>query len=160
MHESGKWKWSRSVVSYSSRPHGLQPTSSSVHGIFQARVLEWGATVLNMRGNQKQKKDQAANVCFLLSANQNLCQILIDFWCCLISQKCVVQPPLEARKIRNQLDPYDHSEKWWFIVWIWPHFLCKQIWGSIGRKHQAGKWLLSKHLMVSATGCYNKDWRP
>ena len=26
MHESGKWKWSRSVVSDSKRPHGLQPT--------------------------------------------------------------------------------------------------------------------------------------
>ena len=26
MHESEKWKWSRSVVSHSSRPHGLQPT--------------------------------------------------------------------------------------------------------------------------------------
>ena len=26
MHESVKWKWSRSVVSDSSRPHGLQPT--------------------------------------------------------------------------------------------------------------------------------------
>ena len=26
MHESQKWKWSRSVVSDSSRPHGLQPT--------------------------------------------------------------------------------------------------------------------------------------
>ena len=26
MHESGKWKWSRSVVSDSSQPHGLQPT--------------------------------------------------------------------------------------------------------------------------------------
>ena len=26
MHESEKWKWSRSVVSDSSRPHGLQPT--------------------------------------------------------------------------------------------------------------------------------------
>ena len=26
MHESGKWKWSRSVVSDSYRPHGLQPT--------------------------------------------------------------------------------------------------------------------------------------
>ena len=25
MHESEKWKWSRSVVSDSSRPHGLQP---------------------------------------------------------------------------------------------------------------------------------------
>ena len=27
MHESEKWKWSCSVVSDSSRPHGLQPTS-------------------------------------------------------------------------------------------------------------------------------------
>ena len=26
MHESEKWKWSRSVMSDSSRPHGLQPT--------------------------------------------------------------------------------------------------------------------------------------
>ena len=26
MHEGGKWKWSRSVVSDSYRPHGLQPT--------------------------------------------------------------------------------------------------------------------------------------
>ena len=26
MHESEKWKWSRAVVSNSSRPHGLQPT--------------------------------------------------------------------------------------------------------------------------------------
>ena len=26
MHESEKWKWSRSVVYNSSRPHGLQPT--------------------------------------------------------------------------------------------------------------------------------------
>ena len=26
MHESGKWKWSHSVVSDSQRPHGLQPT--------------------------------------------------------------------------------------------------------------------------------------
>ena len=26
MYESEKWKWSRSVVSDSSRPHGLQPT--------------------------------------------------------------------------------------------------------------------------------------
>ena len=26
VHENEKWKWSRSVVSDSSRPHGLQPT--------------------------------------------------------------------------------------------------------------------------------------
>ena len=43
MHESEKSKWGRSVVSDFLRPHGLQPTGSSVHGIFQAGVLEWGA---------------------------------------------------------------------------------------------------------------------
>ena len=47
MHESEKWKWSRSVMSDSSRPHGLEPTMRSVHGIFQARVLEWVAIALD-----------------------------------------------------------------------------------------------------------------
>ena len=89
MHESEKWKGNHSVMSDSSRPHGLQPTrllrpwdspgkntgvgchfllkfmkgkresdttlsdpmdcsllDSSVHGIFQARVLEWGASAV------------------------------------------------------------------------------------------------------------------
>ena len=41
-----KWKWSCSVVSNSSKPHGLQPTS--VHGIFQARVLEWVAIAFSI----------------------------------------------------------------------------------------------------------------
>ena len=36
-------------MSDSSQPHGLQPTrGSSVHGIFQARVLEWGAIAFSM----------------------------------------------------------------------------------------------------------------
>ena len=37
-----KWKWSCSVVSDSLRPHGeYRLPGSSVHGIFQARILEW-----------------------------------------------------------------------------------------------------------------------
>ena len=43
MYESEKWKWSRSVVSDSSDPMDCSLPGSSVHGIFQARVLEWGA---------------------------------------------------------------------------------------------------------------------
>ena len=43
MHESEMWKWSRSVVSDSSDPMDYSLPGSSVHGIFQARVLEWGA---------------------------------------------------------------------------------------------------------------------
>ena len=49
MHESEKWQWGRSVVSDSSRPHGLQPIGSSVHGIFQARILEWGAIAFSIK---------------------------------------------------------------------------------------------------------------
>ena len=38
MHESEKWKWRPSVV-----PMDCSCPGSSIHGIFQARVLEWGA---------------------------------------------------------------------------------------------------------------------
>ena len=41
MHESEKWKWSRSVMSETlSDPMDCSPPGSSIHGIFQARVLE------------------------------------------------------------------------------------------------------------------------
>ena len=43
MHESEKWKWTRSVVSDSSDPMDYSPPGFSIHGIFQAKVLEWGA---------------------------------------------------------------------------------------------------------------------
>ena len=40
MQESEKWKWSRSVVSDCSDPMDCSLPGSSVHGSFQARVLE------------------------------------------------------------------------------------------------------------------------
>ena len=43
MHESEKWKWSHSVVLTFLDLVDCSPPGSSVHGIFQARVLEWGA---------------------------------------------------------------------------------------------------------------------
>ena len=54
MHESEKWKGSRSVVSDFSDPMDCSTPGSSIHGIFQARVLEWGAIasiiILNVNG--------------------------------------------------------------------------------------------------------------
>ena len=50
MHESEKWKWSRSVMSNSSDPMDYSPPGPSIHGIFQARVLEWGAIAFSMKG--------------------------------------------------------------------------------------------------------------
>ena len=43
MHESEMWKWSHSVVSDSSDSMDCSLSGSSIYGIFQARVLEWGA---------------------------------------------------------------------------------------------------------------------
>ena len=43
MHESEKWKWSRSVMSDSSDLMDRSLPGSSIYGIFQARVLECGA---------------------------------------------------------------------------------------------------------------------
>ena len=55
-HESEKWKWSDSVVSDSSDPMDCSPPDSSVHGIFQARVLEWGAIAFSVANTTEIKK--------------------------------------------------------------------------------------------------------
>ena len=47
MHESEKWKWSRCHV-WLSDPMDCSPAGSSVHGTFQARVLEWGAIAFSV----------------------------------------------------------------------------------------------------------------
>ena len=52
MHESEKWKWSRSVVPTLSDPMDCNPPSSSVHGIFQARVLECVAIAFSISGKE------------------------------------------------------------------------------------------------------------
>ena len=43
MHESEKWKWSHSSCLTLSDPMDCNLPGSSIHGIFQARVREWGA---------------------------------------------------------------------------------------------------------------------
>ena len=48
VHESEKWKWSRSVVSVSSNPMDCSLPGSSIHGIFQAKVLEWSAIAFSI----------------------------------------------------------------------------------------------------------------
>ena len=53
MSESEKSKWSRSVVSDSSNPMGCSLPGSSPQGVFQARVLEWGATAFSEQLNKQ-----------------------------------------------------------------------------------------------------------
>ena len=43
MHESEKWKWSKQLCPSLSDPMDCSLPGSSIHGIYQARVLEWVA---------------------------------------------------------------------------------------------------------------------
>ena len=64
MQESEKWKWSRSVC----------PPGSSVHGIFQARVLEWGAIAFSEQPTEESLKITAAS-----PTSMNLYEPLLRF---------------------------------------------------------------------------------
>ena len=56
-------KWSRSVVSDSLRPPGeCSLPGSSIHGIFQARVLEWVATSFSRRSSRPRVWTQGFHV--------------------------------------------------------------------------------------------------
>ena len=55
IHESEKWKWSRSVCLTLSNPMDCSLPGSLVHGICQARVLEWGASALPEGKNRRQE---------------------------------------------------------------------------------------------------------
>ena len=57
MHESEKWKWSHSVMADSRNPMDSSLPGSSIHGIFQARVLEWVAIAFSQQSYRYPKID-------------------------------------------------------------------------------------------------------
>ena len=61
-HKKWKWKWSCSVVSDSLRPMDCSPPSSSVHGILQARILEWVAISFSRRSSPPRDQTQVSHI--------------------------------------------------------------------------------------------------
>ena len=57
-----KWKWSRSVMSNSLWPVDCSPPSSSVHGILQARILEWVAIAFSTGSSQPRDWTQISHI--------------------------------------------------------------------------------------------------
>ena len=57
-----KWKWSRSVMSASWQPHGLYLPGSSIHGIFQARLLKWVAISFSRASSQPRDRTHVSCV--------------------------------------------------------------------------------------------------
>ena len=95
VHESEKWKWSRSVVSDSVRPHGLLPTRLLRPWDFPGRVLELGAIAFSIaHGSMCQSQSPSSShhpsplphphICFLhlrlysCPANRSICIIFLD----------------------------------------------------------------------------------
>ena len=84
---SEKWKWSRSVVSDCLPPRGLYLTGSSVHGIFQARVLEWGAISFSRGSSQPRDRTRVSHIvgrCFTIWAirevPRSICELMENFY--------------------------------------------------------------------------------
>ena len=70
-----KWKWSRSVMSDSLRPHGQRS-----HGIFQARVLEWVAISFSRESSPPRDQTQVSRIvdrCFTIWAIREVPGIIL-----------------------------------------------------------------------------------
>ena len=59
MHESEKWKEVAQSCPTLSDPMDYSLPGSSIHGIFQARVLEWGAIALPVNKNSIKCSNQS-----------------------------------------------------------------------------------------------------
>ena len=92
-HESEKWKWSRSVVSNSSRPHGLQPTRLLHPWDFPGRVLEWGAIAFSVIA--------CLTMCNVYGGNHN--EKLVTTWVTLMTCRTLpLWPSTDTQKVTVQ----------------------------------------------------------
>ena len=57
-----KWKWSRSVMSTLCYPMDCSPPGSSIHGIVQARVLEWVAISFSRGSSRPRDQTQVSRI--------------------------------------------------------------------------------------------------
>ena len=73
LSHQGKWKWNHSVVSNSLWPMDCSLPSSSVHGILQARILEWVAISFSRGCSQPRDQTWVSRIggrCFNLWATR------------------------------------------------------------------------------------------
>ena len=86
LHGSWKWKWSRSVVSDSATPMDCSLPVSSLHGILQARVLEWVAISFSRGSSQSRDRTRVScipgrhfNLWVTREANKTECMLIFLF---------------------------------------------------------------------------------
>ena len=112
-------KWSEVAQSYLTlRPHGLSLPGSSVHGIFQARVLEWGAISFSRGSSRPRDGTQVSHTVgrrFIVWATREVTMMArgsLDFF---LQLKMTVQwkiPSLHSRE-QHGLDRLKSSRACW-----------------------------------------------
>ena len=122
MHESEKWKWSHWVVSNSQRPMDCSPPGSSIHGIFQARVLEWGAIAFSDQLFKfMQITHGSTSIYYALTMHYSLLMAIM-YWVCM--QKMAVNSgsygnclnKLRASNLLRLLDSrHSFFEVYWYL---------------------------------------------
>ena len=103
MHESEKWKWSCSVGPTLHDPMDCSLPGSSIHGIFQARVLEWGAI--------------AFSDCHCLD---NVKATRLKASLPIIELIQTTLPSGDAGWVWNSVAQQDCWHWWWNLVWYLP----------------------------------------
>ena len=106
MHKSEKWKWSRSVMSDSSRPHGLQPTRLLHPWDFPGKSTGVGCHCL-LRGTSS-GFHKCCYVCYWPSPRQFLHN--------------------HSKGIDHQLRAWHYLKSWWRKFHLWK--LCSEFWTS------------------------------
>ena len=122
MHESEKWKWSRSVVSNSVRPRRWQPTRLLRPWIFQARVLECGAIAFSKAILTALYTLQLLRIFLVLSLNQRLLDCSsenkqYDFFEIMLDVLVLYRKwPFVTKLLTN-----DVQFRWQIVIWV-EHF--------------------------------------
>ena len=104
-----KWKWSRSVMSDSLDPMDCSLWGSSVHGIFQARVLEWIAISFSRGSSWPSNRTWVSHIAGRLFtvwawAPKNWC-----FWIVVLEK--TLESPLDCKEIQP-VNPYEISPEY------------------------------------------------
>ena len=111
-------QWSRSVMSDSLRSHGLySPPGSSIHGIFEARVLEWVA--ISFSGDLSNSGIEPRSPAF--QANSLLSELPGKAWLSTPAPKPqVIRCPLFIRA-QCSFNMYSlwNLQSWSFCYWVW-----------------------------------------
>ena len=157
MHESEKWKWSHSVVSDSSDPMDFSLPGSSVHGILQAKVLEWGAIAFSVQVPQigliiilGSWHILIPGLCMLLFFIKLIYFLLKDNcsteFCCFLSNLNMNQPQV-----------YIHPLPFWIFLFYSHVCLFINSWGSrkqINKQNCSNKILMALECWLHLLNCF------